>query len=193
MKESKHLMIFHCSVPVADDDSGPFPVAQFTVENSEPVWVYCRQTNHCQLGMVFAINPGNQFAAFQAAATGSALGSSSTSSASTSSSSVLQATSVPPFVPSTSSSFSSSQPTASLATTAPTSVTTLAPRNHLVVVGGPNKIFFSPSNISAQVGDTVTFQFQQKNHSATQSTFAEPCISLTETSLSGEVGFDSGL
>ena len=41
--------------------------------------------------------------------------------------------------------------------------------------------------------DTVTFQFRQTNHTVTQSTFAEPCVSLTETSTSGEVGFDSGL
>ncbi|KAJ7029922.1 hypothetical protein C8F04DRAFT_962333, partial [Mycena alexandri] len=36
---------------------------------------------------------------------------------------------------------------------------------------------FSPSNISANVGDVVTFQFLAKNHSVTQTTFAEPCSS----------------
>jgi hypothetical protein len=38
--------------------------ANFTVavNNTNPVWFYCAQTNgtnHCQAGMVFAINPGN--------------------------------------------------------------------------------------------------------------------------------------
>ncbi|KAJ6536175.1 hypothetical protein B0H19DRAFT_962912, partial [Mycena capillaripes] len=44
---------------------------------------------------------------------------------------------------------------------------------------------FSPSNITAAVGDVVGFQFQNKNHSVTQSSFASPC-----TPLAG--GLDSG-
>ncbi|KAJ7659549.1 hypothetical protein DFH06DRAFT_989394, partial [Mycena polygramma] len=44
---------------------------------------------------------------------------------------------------------------------------------------------FSPPNITAAAGDTVTFQFLSKNHSVTQSSFASPC-----TSLAG--GVDSG-
>ncbi len=32
--------------------------------------MYCRQANHCQQGMVFAVNPGDKMAQFQAAATG---------------------------------------------------------------------------------------------------------------------------
>ncbi|KAJ7679612.1 hypothetical protein B0H17DRAFT_944113, partial [Mycena rosella] len=44
---------------------------------------------------------------------------------------------------------------------------------------------FSPSNITANAGDTVAFQFQSKNHSVTQSSFASPC-----TPLAG--GVDSG-
>ncbi|KAI0705944.1 Cupredoxin [Cytidiella melzeri] len=41
----------------------------FTMTNvSGPLWFYCRQANHCQQGMVFAVNPTAQktFAAFQA-------------------------------------------------------------------------------------------------------------------------------
>ncbi|KAJ7808151.1 hypothetical protein B0H14DRAFT_3152221 [Mycena olivaceomarginata] len=45
---------------------------------------------------------------------------------------------------------------------------------------------FSPSNISANIGDIVTFQFVSKNHSVTQTTFAKPCSAL----LAG--GADSG-
>ena len=44
---------------------------------------------------------------------------------------------------------------------------------------------FSPWNITASPGDTVTFDFQQGDHTATQSTFANPC-----QPKSG--GFDSG-
>ncbi|KAI0362650.1 hypothetical protein OH77DRAFT_1416917 [Trametes cingulata] len=35
-----------------------FPVWSITVNNaSAPLWFYCRQANHCQMGMVFAVNP----------------------------------------------------------------------------------------------------------------------------------------
>ncbi|KAG6861533.1 hypothetical protein C0995_015266 [Termitomyces sp. Mi166 len=34
---------------------------------------------------------------------------------------------------------------------------------------------YSPSSITAQAGDNVIFEFQAKNHSVTQSTFASPC------------------
>ena len=154
------------SMPVAEDTNEPFPASPLNVTSTEPVWVFCRQTNHCQQGMVFAINPGNQFSAFQAAAKNT---TPSSSVGTASSSHLLTATSS-----------TTSRPTATSS-------------DHVVTVGGPNKLFFSPSNISAQVGDTVTFRFQQKNHTATQSTFAQPCVGLTESSTSGEVGFDSGL
>jgi plastocyanin len=58
--------------------------------------------------------------------------------------------------------------------------------DHVVVVGGPSLVF-QPANITAQVGDTITFQFMQKNHTATQSSFANPC-----SPLSSGPGFDSG-
>jgi len=152
-------------VPVpATNTAGPFPIAQFTVQDTNPVWVYCRQANHCQQGMVFAINPGSDFAAFQAAATGNTVATTTTSPASTTTS-----------TPSTSAS--------------PIAAT---PQVHQVVVGGTGKLFYTPSNITAQVGDIIQFQFQQKNHTVTQSAFATPCRSLTSTSTSGQVGFDSG-
>jgi len=150
-------------IPVpSTNTAGPFPIAQFAVQDTNPVWVFCRQANHCQQGMVFAINPGNDFAAFQAAATGN--------------SSTATATTSPPA-------------STSLAAPAPASAT---PQVHQIVVGGPGKLFYSPSNITAQVGDVIQFQFQQKNHTVTQSTFATPCRSLTSTSTNGQVGFDSG-
>jgi len=57
---------------------------------------------------------------------------------------------------------------------------------HQVVVGSSTgQTIFTPEAIFASPGDIVTFQFQQKNHSVVQSSFANPC---------GEVagGFNSG-
>ncbi|KAI0345196.1 hypothetical protein BDW22DRAFT_1326168 [Trametopsis cervina] len=194
-------------VPVSDAETGPFPAAQFIVEDTNPVWVYCRQANHCKQGMVFAINPGDKFPAFQAAAMGQSATSPSASVSAPADSSTPPAPSPPPAVSSTpqpppppqispSSQQTSEAPSATSTFTPPTaaspSPSATGPTNHLIVVGGPNKLFFSPSNISAAVGDTITFEFHQVNHTATQSTFANPCRSLTDTSTSGQVGFDSG-
>ncbi|KAG8980677.1 hypothetical protein FRB90_007548 [Tulasnella sp. 427] len=69
------------------DDVGPnFPTYSYTVTNaSAPVWVYCKQGNHCQSGMVFAINTNessaNTFAAYQANAKGASASASATGSA----------------------------------------------------------------------------------------------------------------
>lgn len=174
-------------LPVAATNTdGPFPVAQFTVQDTNPVWVYCKQGNHCQQGMVFAVNPGTEFAAFQAAA----MGNTTTSSSYSSSPSVTATgvTTVTATVPD-----SNGQPVTTTygsfpGSAAPTSGTST---DHKVVVGGTT-LTYTPSNITAQIGDTVTFQFMQKNHTATQSTFADPCRALTLTSTSGQVGFDSG-
>jgi len=57
--------------------------------------------------------------------------------------------------------------------------------DHLIKVGANNGLIFDPANITAVAGDTVSFQFQGKNHSVTQSTFPAPC-----TRMSG--GIDSG-
>ncbi|KAL4075411.1 hypothetical protein V8B97DRAFT_1915992 [Scleroderma yunnanense] len=122
-------------------DSGFTSTADYTVQSSDPAWFYCKVNGHCQAGMVFAVNPGSQFSAFQSAAMGN------TNSSTPSSSSNGTGTS------------------------------------HTVVVG--SGLTFNPSNITASPGDTVTFEFQQGDHSATQSTFASPCSPLTS-------GFDSG-
>jgi len=44
----------------------------FTVTATTPLWFYCRQANHCQQGMVFAVNPTAEksFSAFQQMAMG---------------------------------------------------------------------------------------------------------------------------
>ncbi|KAI0831729.1 hypothetical protein BC628DRAFT_1415240 [Trametes gibbosa] len=181
-------------VPVADDVTDGFPVAQFQVKDTNPVWVYCRQVNHCQQGMVFAINPGNNFATFQSNAIGSASGASSVA-ASTSNSATTSAPAGAPNVVTVTATVTVNGQTQTTTygsypgSAAPTAV---ASQDHLITVGGDSTLTFSPSNISAQVGDTLTFQFMTKNHTATQSSFANPCSPLSASSTSGQVGFDSG-
>lgn len=140
----------------ANNTSGPFPAAQLTVRTTDPVWIYCRQGNHCQQGMVFAVNPGDKFDAYKANAMGNNTSVSPSSTPATGTS-----TSV------------ASNPT-------PTSTGT----DHRVTVGASG-LNFSPSNLTAQPGDTVTFEFRPKNHTATQSTFANPCSPMAN-------GFNSG-
>jgi plastocyanin len=60
---------------------------------------------------------------------------------------------------------------------------------HRVIVGGASGLVFDPPHISALPRDTVIFEFRQKNHTVTQSSFADPCRKL---STNGLVGFDSG-
>lgn len=67
-------------------------------------------------------------------------------------------------------------------------VLSAAADNILVAVGANNQLAFSPSNVTANVGDTITFQFQSKNHSVTQSTFPSPCQIQTTPAQ----GIDSG-
>lgn len=165
------------SIPVPDAMTSNFPTIGLRIGTLEPVWVYCKQANHCQQGMVFAVNPGDNFAAFQAAATGGA----STASSSVSASTTASATSTPP------ASSVSSTASASATSSTPTGV------DHRIIVGGPSILAYSPSNISAQVGDTITFEFHQKNHTVTASSFGTPCRALSSTSTTGELGFDSGL
>lgn len=78
-----------------------------------------------------------------------------------------------------------------------------------VIVGGPGKLTFDPPHISAKPRDTVVFELyvgilssnifilnsppvpsHQKNHTVTQSSFADPCRKL---SANGVEGWDSGL
>ncbi|KAI0792835.1 Cupredoxin, partial [Abortiporus biennis] len=185
-------------IPVADNNTdGPFPVAQFTVEDTNPVWVYCKQANHCQQGMVFAINPGDKFDAFQSAAKGLAA-----STASASASTVASSTTAPPpsgtatgvVTVTATVTVSGTQAVTTTYASYPGSAapTSASSSDHRVMVGAGGLLTFNPSNITAQVGDTITFVFAAKNHTATQSNFANPCTSLTQSSTSGQVGFDSG-
>jgi plastocyanin len=167
-------------VPVDANVTSGFMTAELTVENTDPVWVYCRQTGHCEDGMVFAVNPGSdaKFAAFQAAA----MGANSTSSSSASVATVAATVTVSggETITTTYASYPGS--------VAPTAATST---DHFIIVGNNGTLTYSPANITAQVGDTVTFQFHQKNHTVTQSSFADPCTPIS-VSTPGTAGFNSG-
>ncbi|PBK87554.1 Cupredoxin [Armillaria gallica] len=168
-------------VPVADTTTSGFPVAELTISDTNPIWVYCRQANHCQQGMVFAVNPGDKMAQFQAAATGNTTATASSGSSATSAASGVVTVTATVTV-------SDGQVlTTTYATTAATaSSTSTTTTDHKVTVGGTGGLLtYSPANITANVGDTVTFEFHQKNHTVTASSFASPC-----QALSG--GFNSG-
>ncbi|PIL30561.1 hypothetical protein GSI_07261 [Ganoderma sinense ZZ0214-1] len=170
-------------VPVADNQTDNFVSAQFTVQDTNPVWVYCRQANHCQQGMVFAINPGNKFDQFKNTAVGA---SNATTSGSVSVVTVTATVTV------SGSAQTTTYTSAASATASGTSTSTSIAAAHTVTVGANGALTFEPSNLTAQVGEQITFQFTTKNHTATQSSFADPCAPLSQTSTIGQVGFDSG-
>ncbi|KAH8087786.1 hypothetical protein BXZ70DRAFT_1011506 [Cristinia sonorae] len=67
-------------------------------------------------------------------------------------------------------------------------------KNIIVTVGGNTTdnatTVFDPAQVFAQPNDIVIFNFTQGNHTATQSSFANPCIFLDFTTT--QHGFDSG-
>jgi len=60
---------------------------------------------------------------------------------------------------------------------------------HKVIVGGAN-LTFDPPHVVAQPRDIIQFEFHAKNHSVTQSSFADPCRKLAKD---GVTALDSGL
>lgn len=71
----------------ASANATTFPTYTVQVNDTSPIWAYCRQSNHCAAGMVFAANVNesgaNTFEAFEAKAKGSATGSNSTGTSAT--------------------------------------------------------------------------------------------------------------
>jgi plastocyanin len=55
-----------------------------------------------------------------------------------------------------------------------TLASTVSAANIQVQVGASG-LTYTPSQVNASVGDTVSFVFNPKNHTVTQSTFAAPC------------------
>ncbi|KAI0824203.1 hypothetical protein BC628DRAFT_1411131 [Trametes gibbosa] len=61
-----------------------------------------------------------------------------------------------------------------------------------VVVGGSNgELTYTPNSVQASPRDVIQFEFHQKNHTATQSSFAAPCVRLKDTT-GAAIGLDSG-
>ncbi|KAF2194521.1 hypothetical protein K469DRAFT_725840 [Zopfia rhizophila CBS 207.26] len=64
---------------------------------------------------------------------------------------------------------------------------------HVIQVGGPNgSLAFYPSNVIAEPGDLVQFQFMPKNHSVVQSTFDQPCVPIQDVMRNKTDAFFSG-
>ncbi|GLB43081.1 hypothetical protein LshimejAT787_1205300 [Lyophyllum shimeji] len=164
--------------------------------DTNPVWMFCQQTGHCGQGMVFAINaPADpdpkSFNAFQARAI--AINGTATTAAQTTTSFVTPP--APHWQTATAtvtwgSSIYTTTYTSYDGTPPPTPAP--QPQDHKIVVGADGRLAYSPANITAAIGDTVTFEFHPKNHTVTQSSFLNPCKPLDQTSTTGQVGFKSG-
>ncbi|KAJ7244133.1 hypothetical protein B0H12DRAFT_1236181 [Mycena haematopus] len=79
------------------------------------------------------------------------------------------------------------------------SSTSLAPAQitHVITVSNNQSAtngtnVFSPQVVNASLGETVFFNFTQGNHSATESTFASPCIPAHDTNSTIN-GFDTNI
>jgi len=83
-----------------------------------------------------------------------------------------------------------SSPSSSSAAASPSASSSSNSINVVVAPGGA--LSYSPSDITAANGTTVTFVFPSVAHSVTQSTFANPCTYLAAANGSS-AGFDSGL
>ncbi|EUC62134.1 FliC domain protein [Rhizoctonia solani AG-3 Rhs1AP] len=188
--------------PVAAGTAAGFPVMSFNVTDDKPKWFYCAQGSHCSAGMVFAINPpkeGNTFEAFLANAKNSAVQTpapavpappaTTTSAAATvtpAPDGVVTVTQTVTLGASTWTTTYGSAPGSAAPTPNPQPVV------HVVTVGGNGTLTFNPPSVQAAPRDIISFQFRSKNHTVTQSTFADPCRKFEFTSTSGQIGFDSG-
>lgn len=208
--------------PVPANQTDNLPTFTVTVNNTDPIWIYCAQAantpnSHCGAGMVFAINCGldgapNSFTNFKnsALAIGASLSASAAAASSTaytpaSTASAADAAwttaaygdyTIPPAPTATLVTQAVTLGTSSWTTTYSSYPGSAAPTPnsvegtvHKVIVGGPGKLAFDPPTISAQPRDVVVFEFHQKNHTVTQSSFDDPCRKLN---ADGVTGFDSG-
>ncbi|KAJ7058536.1 hypothetical protein C8F01DRAFT_292951 [Mycena amicta] len=171
--------------------SGLLPTWTFAVANSsKPLWFHCEQTGHCGQGMVFAINAPaapdpHSFESFQELAK-ELNGTTATATTTPPAQSWASATATLTHDASTWTTIYTSYD----GTPQPTFAAT--PADHKIFVG-QDGFTFTPANISASLGDTVTFEFHPKAHSVTQSSFSDPCTPLAQSSKTGQVGFNSGL
>ncbi|TFK30568.1 hypothetical protein FA15DRAFT_662553 [Coprinopsis marcescibilis] len=206
-KEGGHQSGFQ---PVAADHSGALPTYTIDVTNTDPVWVYCAQAartpnSHCGAGMVFAINCGpdgapNSFTNFKSSAleVGNRLKAEASATAAPAPSTTaaygdltIPAEPTPELVTrtitleaATWTTVYSSYPGSPAATPA-----SEEGRVHKVIVGGDKGLVFDPPSIQALPRDQIVFEFHQKNHTVTQSSFDDPCRPFN---VAGNPGFDSG-
>jgi len=61
--------------------------------------------------------------------------------------------------------------------------------NFTVLVGDGGVLAFNPTSVTVADGDTINFEFRAKNHTATQSTFANPCTLQTTPTTGVDSGF----
>jgi len=199
-------------MPVAANVTSDFPTWTITVNDTQPIWVFCNQAanlpaSHCGAGMVFAVNCGadgspNSFTNFKNSALqiGASLnggaGSAYPPAANPPPSGVATAAyggvTIPPaptpslvtlgitMASSTWTTVYSSYPNSPAPTPAAAGGNVIK-----VVVGGPGKLLFDPPHVAAQPMDTIVFEFQQKNHSVVQSTFADPCRKMNNNGTPG--------
>jgi len=203
-------------MPVAANQSQSQPTFTITVNDTQPIWVYCAQAantanSHCGQGMVFAVNCGqdgstNSFTNFKNAAL--AIGASLSAAAASSTGAYGGAPA--PTASWTTAAYGGYTIPAAPQVTPVTETITLGSdvwtttynsypgspnptpaaaqgQVHTVVVGG-SSLVFDPPFVAAQPRDTVVFEFHQKNHTVTQSAFADPCRPLN---ANGTTGFDS--
>ncbi|KAF8912790.1 hypothetical protein CPB84DRAFT_1759518 [Gymnopilus junonius] len=203
--------------PVAANQTDNLPTFTVAVNDTNPIWIYCAQgantpASHCGAGMVFAINCGadgsaNSFTNFK----NSALAIGTSLKAAAAASSAAPAATDAPAAYATAAYGGYSIPAAPAVTPVTQAITlgtstwtttynsypgSPAPTPasaegtvHKVIVGGTGILAFNPPFISALPRDTVVFEFHQKNHTVTQSSFADPCRPLN---ANGTTGFDSG-
>ncbi|TFK71177.1 hypothetical protein BDN72DRAFT_895894 [Pluteus cervinus] len=154
---------------------GSSPVIQYRVAHTDPVVFFSSLLDHCARGMTFTLN---------------------LRATPTSSSSLEDAYITPPphhwnYATATVSHAASTWTTIYKSFDGiPPPVPSDVPGDHRILVGANNELEFSPSNISAAVGDTVTFEFRSGTHSVVQSDFLTPCQSLEDSSRTP--GFSSG-
>jgi len=196
-------------MPVAANVTDGFPTFTITVNDTKPIWVFCDQAantaaSHCGAGMVHAINCGpdgsaNSFSGFKSAAL--AIGAQLKAQASAS---------APPAPSLTTADYGTATiPAAPVESTVTVTVTveasswvttyasypgspaatpaSLTGNVHTVTVGNANGslIFDPPFLANIPPRDIISFEFHQKNHTVSQSSFAAPC-------LKSAGGFDSG-
>lgn len=145
-------------MPVAANVTDNFPTYTITVNDTQPIWVYCAQAagtpaSHCGQGMVFAVNCGadgsaNSFTNFKNAALG--VGASLSSAAAASSTAVA---SVGYGAPAT-----TTAAPAETSSAVATGSATGAAATHTVIVGGSGSLTYNPPEVSAAVDDVVVFQ-----------------------------------